>query len=71
MVVAVVAVVAVPGVVSVVGVVYVVGAVYVVGVVCVVGVDHYKPQGRFSGDCDIHRRDLRIFPKGEAPSLLF
>ena len=32
---------------------------------------HYKPQARFSGDSDVERRDLRIFLKGEAPSLLF
>ena len=32
---------------------------------------HYKPQARFSGDCDVQRRNLRIFLKGEAPSLLF
>ena len=32
---------------------------------------HYKPQARFSGDCDVRRRNLRIFLKGEAPSLLF
>ena len=32
---------------------------------------HYKPQARFSGDSDVQRRDLRIFLKGEAPSLLF
>ena len=32
---------------------------------------HYKPQTRFSGDCDVQRRNLRIFLKGEAPSLLF
>ena len=32
---------------------------------------HYKPQVRFSGDCDVQRRDLGIFLKGEAPSLLF
>ena len=33
--------------------------------------EHYKPQARFSGDCDVQRRNLRIFLKGEAPSLLF
>ena len=33
--------------------------------------NHYKPLGRFLGDCDVQRRDLRIFLKGEAPSLLF
>ena len=33
-------------------------------------VTYYKPQARFSGDCDVHRRDLRIFLKGEAPSSL-
>ena len=32
---------------------------------------HYKPQARFSGDSDVQRRDLRIFLKGETPSLLF
>ena len=32
---------------------------------------HYKLQARFSGDCDVQRPDLRIFLKGEAPSLLF
>ena len=36
----------------------------------VVGV-HYKPQARFSEDCDVQRRNPRIFLKGEAPSLLF
>ena len=34
------------------------------------GLKHYKPQARFSGDCDVQRRNLRIFLKGEAPSLL-
>ena len=32
---------------------------------------HYKPHARFSGDSDVERRDLCIFLKGEAPSLLF
>ena len=30
-----------------------------------------QPQARFSGDCDVQRRNLRKFLKGEAPSLLF
>ena len=33
--------------------------------------EHYKPQARFSGDSKVQRHDLRIFLKGEAPSLLF